>query len=290
MSDQIRKIGFCSFCLGKKYCKLAQLLCNDVNKLASEMPFLILTSHPIFFADFRKVIAQKHRQQSLCYVPNDKVFLIERALSLFDSCTYIEADMRILDIGPRSFNRRPGIVARSCCNIMKHGLAHNKKNQIDMIKEIASKLEINLDNTKFLHEHLFTITKDEGREKEFIKYWKIIKTYFEDKEYHGGEGLSMGLAASKAGLPIYHDTFEGLKYFKECIEMEKIKKGQAVFEDMKEYFMTQRSIEYPKRNLFKKIVWNRFTKKYLQFFNIYYIIRLIRQKIFILRNFKFYYL
>ncbi len=42
-----------------------------------------------------------------------------------------------------------------------------------------------------------------------------------------GEGLTIGIAAAKAGLPVRHDVMEDFVFFKDKIEQMRIRKGQA---------------------------------------------------------------
>ena len=67
---------------------------------------------------------------------------------------------------------------------------------------LASKLNISLDGANWIGESLYIITKDDGKEKEFLKAWDIIAKYMELHGFHGGDGNAMGLAAAKVNLNI----------------------------------------------------------------------------------------
>ena len=73
---------------------------------------MVLTDKPQAFADHANILAFKHRQQSVgCY--HDKRFVIAKGLSLFDSCIFIDADMRILAPIEQAFDWPPGITAHT---------------------------------------------------------------------------------------------------------------------------------------------------------------------------------
>jgi hypothetical protein len=154
---------------------------------------------------------------------------------------------------------------------------------------VADKLDIDLSKAKFIHEHLFTITRDGGKEKEFLRYWKLIKLFFENNGLHGSEGVSMGLAAAKAGLAVFWDPHEGLRYFKECMLKEKIKHGYICSSQEKALLHSQTAIEYPNRGPLGKLFFNRYARKYFwKYMNFGYWVRFFKLKYFKLQNKKYF--
>ena len=94
MTQKQEKFCFCTLALGKRYRLLALELAKDLEKYAPNATFLVLTDNLQDFKEAKNVLALKHQQKLWC--DNDKSFLIEEALSLFDYCICIDADMRVL--------------------------------------------------------------------------------------------------------------------------------------------------------------------------------------------------
>ena len=223
---------FCTLALGKPYRDLALLLAEDISVYAPGIPFVILTDHPDYFSKFKHIQAFNHIQKSVgCY--QDKVYVISKALSLFNSCMFMDADMRILKEFPQ-FQWLPGITARSCSSIKKHfatQITNRAKGNKDylIIEQSAQKLNLNLEdeNICFVNEFLFVVTRDEGKEVHFLNLWEKIGCFFELNGMYDGEGHTIGLAAAKFGLTVRHDPMENFDFFKDKIERVRIKKGQS---------------------------------------------------------------
>ena len=253
---------FATLALGKEYRNLALLLAKDIEKYSPNTSFVVLTDNPKSFSNQKNVIAVKHRQYFYC--DNDKKFLIEKALSKFETCICIDADMRILALVPEELKWLPGITARSCASLVKHNQTminrtdiprSSKVRDFDFIKKMAQKLDLNLENEalNFIYENLFVVTKDSGKEVEFLKLCEMISRYF---EYHGvyiGVGSAMGLAAAKVGLPVRHDVMPGICYFDDRIEKVKISKGQADPQETLIYFEQLKALKNPKRSVIEKL-------------------------------------
>jgi hypothetical protein len=165
------KFCFCTLALGINYRNLALELAQDLKKYSPNILLVILTDKPQHFSNFPNVLAFKHRQKSVgCY--HDKLFVIEKALSQFHSCIFIDADMRILASVPEDLEWQPGITAKIAWhNIVKH---NKNKIEINILGKIAQKLNLNLEDITFVHECLFVVTRDEGRELEFLKNWEKL--------------------------------------------------------------------------------------------------------------------
>ena len=236
------KICFGPLALGENYRALAKVLAKDIERYAPTIPFVILTDKPQQFANHTNVLAFKHRQQSVgCY--HDKRFVIAKGLSLFDSCIFIDADMRILAPIEQELEWQPGITAHTVwTNILKH---NKNEFEIKLLSRMAEKLHLNLSEISFVHECLFVVTKDSGKEQEFLRQWGRIAPYFELNGFYRGEGHTIGLAAAKADFDIRPDKMENIIFFKDKIEHNKIKKGETKKEDKLDYFKIQKKLEYP---------------------------------------------
>ncbi|HBE21542.1 MAG TPA: hypothetical protein DDW51_29100 [Cyanobacteria bacterium UBA11367] len=260
---------FATLALGKAYRNLALLLAKDLEKYSPNTPFLVLTDNPKSFSTQTNIIAVKHRQYFYC--DNDKTFLIKKALSMFESCICIDADMRILAPIPQDLKWLPGITARSCANLVKHNETMinrgetprpSKVRDFDYIKKMVQKLDLNQkkEDLTFVYENLFVVTKDAGKEVEFLKLCEMISRYFDAHGVYIGVGSAMGLAAAKVGLPVRHDVMPGICYFDDRIEQVKISKGQADPKDTLIYFQELKALKNPKRSVIEKLTSKLFSK------------------------------
>jgi hypothetical protein len=283
---------FCTIAFGKKYRALALLLAQDIEKYSPKTSFIVLTDNSSDFNKQANILAFKHRSQSVKFY-HDKRFAIAKALSLFNSCIFIDADMRILAPVPVDMQwiKKVGITARTCEIMPKKyakviaGTSSAKfEREFKVTKKAAQKLNLDLENekVKFVYEYLFAVTKDCGKELEFFKQWETLANYFELNGIYDGEGNAIGLAAAKAGLDVRWSEMDGISFFKDKTELIRIQKGQSKMEDMSKYFEQQKIHEYPKRSLLKKV-----TAKISQ--SVTHLYNLARLRIVTLSKFNFYY-
>lgn len=244
------KVCFGTLALGANYRNLARELAQDLEKYSPQTPLVILTDQPKYFSSYPNVLAFKHRQQSIgCY--HDKRFVINQALKFFESCIFIDADLRILDFLPENMEWQPGITGHTIwTNILKH---NKNPFEIQLLERIAKKLELNLEEVSFVREALFVVTKDSGKETDFLKCWDQIAPFLELQGFVRGEGHSIGLAAAKAGLKIIKDPMNDIKFFDDKLELDKIKKTGSLSEGDTAYWQIQRTLKYPSQTIFKKI-------------------------------------
>jgi hypothetical protein len=283
---------FCTLAFGKKYRALALLLANDLTKYSPHTSFVVLTDNEEDFRHHPQILAFKHRQQSVkCY--HDKRFAIAQALSLFNSCIYIDADMRILAPVPQSpeWLQVPGITARACevmtkkyAKVLAGTVDAKLGRELKITQQAAQKLNLEFadEKIKFVYEYLFAVTKDSGKEIEFIKQWENIAHYFELNGIYDGEGNAIGLAAAKAGLPVRWGEMSGINFFKDRTELVRIQKGESDMKEMAIYFEQQQILEYPKYSLREKIFLKLSQR-------LGYVYNLLRVRIVTLKNFNFYY-
>lgn len=292
MTQAEPKFCFCTLALGTKYRGLALLLAKDIEKYSPHTSFIVLTDHPHDFSEQSNVLAFKHRQQGVKSY-HDKRFVIEKSLSLFNSCIFIDADMRILAPIPQELTwlQLPGITARACEDMPKKyakvlaGTANAKVcKEFQLTHKAAKKLNLQLESeeVKFVYEYLFAVTKDSGREIEFLRQWGKIALYYELNGVYDAEGNAIGLAAAKAGLPVRWSAMEGITFFKDRTEFIKIQKGQSKMEEMSVYFEQQQMLEHPNRSFFERVV-----EKIVQNINFSY--KVLNLRIQTLKNFDFYY-
>ncbi|WP_199306786.1 hypothetical protein [Anabaena sphaerica] len=273
------KFCFSTLALGKNYRALALELAKDLAQFAPNIPFVILTDNPQDFQEMSNVLAFPHQQQSIgCY--HDKLFVIEKGLSLFNSCIFMDADMRILAPITDALNWQPGITAKIAWhNIVKH---NKNPREIEIFQKVAQKFNLQLEDITFVHECLFVVTRDEGREIDFIETWKRMAAYCELNKYYRGEGHSIGLAAAKSGLKIRTDSMEYISFFKDKLEWQKIKNGETDIQEKSVYIQRQKELEYPQISLFERVI-----KKLFKI--IMYLYRSIKLKIYSLTDIRFFY-
>ena len=262
MSEQ--QFCFCTLALGKVYRGLASLLAKDLELYSPNTAFIVLTDNPQDFSKYSQVLAFQHQQQGVkCY--HDKRFAIAKALSLFNSCIFIDSDMRILAPVPEYIEwlLEPGISARACMDMPKKfakALTKTDKyfsREIEVIKKAAQFLNLDpeCENVTFVHEYLFSVTKSTGKEIEFLETWEILAKYFELNGVYEGEGNAIGLAAYKAGLPVRWSEMSGISFFNNKTELIKIQKGQSNMDEMLTYFQEHGKLAHPKRSILEKIVF-----------------------------------
>lgn len=256
---------FCTLALGKKYRALASLLAKDLDKYSPNTRFVILTDNPHDFSKYSQVLAFKHQQQGVkCY--HDKRFAIAKALSLFNSCIFLDSDMRILAPVPEDLPwlMLPGITARACINMPKKfakvdaGTADARLHREFQFTQKAAQtlnMDAQWEDIKFIHEYLFSVTKESGKELEFLQQWDVLARYFELNGVYDGEGNAIGLAASKAGLPVRWSEMPGISFFNNKIEFVRIQKGQSNIDEMSVYFEEHGKIAHRKRSLPEKVVF-----------------------------------
>ncbi|MEB3884269.1 hypothetical protein [Lyngbya sp. CCY1209] len=281
MKLQNRDFCFCTFAAGKVYRNLVKNLIQDCQKYAPGTPFILLTDRPGDFSDIKNndVLIFGHKRQGvLCY--HERRFAIANALSKFNSCMYLDADIRICALIPDNLSWFPGITARSCTSMMKHIRGRLDKTnpprltlvkEFNFYKDMAKKIGLDLekDPITFVNEFLFVVTRDGGKEIEFLEQWQKLALYAELHQHHKHPAYAIGLAAAKVGFPIRHDTMEGIDFFDDRIEKVRIAKGQSDPEAKKMYFEVQKKIENSNSSIFDKIV-RKITK------NIEYIYHSVR--------------
>lgn len=259
---------FCTLAVGERYNTHAKMLAADMQKHAPATAFVVLSDKPDEFSQYPNVQAFLHRTQSVKGY-HDKRFVLEKALSLFESCIFVDADIRMLGPVPEDIRFAPGIVARYGCGIIKHNATIKLRKSFEPIQAVARVLELNLEDVLWFHEFMFLVSRQQGKEKDFFRLWQSISYYFESKGVYGGAGNVMGLAAAKSGFDINFHRHDFFPAFKDNIHKEKIKEGKADPTSMMAELKVHREIEYPQRSLSRKV-----THKVSQNAALYY--RLLR--------------
>ncbi|NEO99037.1 MAG: hypothetical protein F6K58_10225 [Symploca sp. SIO2E9] len=250
-SQPVKDFCFCTLALGGKYRSLATLLARDLEKYSPKTPLVILTDKPEEFNIYPNVLAFWHQQSSVGTY-HDKRFVIAKAISLFNACIFVDSNVRILDQVPDGLEWPPGITAKTGCSILTQNRKRDKF--LNLVKKIATKLDLNLEDVKFVNEFMFVVTRDSGIEDDFIKQWGMIANYFELNGVYHGEGNAIGLAAAKVGFSVRFDSLKEISFFKDRIETMRIKRGQADQSEKLVFFEKQKQIEYPRQHFLQKLL------------------------------------
>jgi hypothetical protein len=248
---------FCTLAIGDTYNNLALLLAQDINKYAPGKSFIILTDKPDHFKQQTNVIAYYHHPQS-SKIYNDKRFVLQKALEFYDSCIFVDANIRLLEKLPENLNFTSGIVAYSSSSIIKFNNRVNSKSSqyfsryFQLIKKVCFHFKIDIEKVKYIQEYFFYVTKNENFYK-FLSMWELLAGYFELRRIYIGEGNIIGLSAAIAEFPIFHDYEKKIKFFKDRIYLSIRKKQQTIINDLELLLQEQRKYEYPPRNIIQKI-------------------------------------
>ena len=228
------------------------MLAADIQKHAPDIAFIVLTDRPQEFERIPNVLAHSHRLQSVKGY-HDKRLVLEKALTLFESCVFVDADIRILGAVPKALPFSTGLVARYGCSITKHNSTDKVREDFTLIQRSASALNLNLKNVYWFHEFMFLFSKQQGKERAFFDCWRSLAREFEMNGIYAGEGNVMGLAAAATGLDIRFHRSDFFPCFKDNIQKENVRTGKADPKAMADEFRIHRSIEYPERSLVQKI-------------------------------------
>jgi hypothetical protein len=295
MTEQKSDFCFCTFASGSIYRALAKNLVSDIKQYAPQTPTIVFTDKPSEFVDNsdRNLLVFEHKKQGV-FAYHERRFAIAKSLSMFDTCMYLDADVRLCAPVPQNRQWLPGITARSCTNMIKHFQERINKTgssaaiaakEFEFFQQMARKLDINSEQQEitWINEFLFVITKDAGKEREFLNLWHKLALYAELKGLYKHPAYAIGLAAAKTGFSIRHDVMEGLDFFDDRIERIRISLGQSDPNAKKNYFEVQQKIENQPRSLLQKIL--RKINNWLDYF--YHSIRLRIKTM--LDDFEFYY-
>ncbi|WP_138501098.1 hypothetical protein [Nostoc sp. PA-18-2419] len=246
------KFCFCTLAVGDRYRTHAQMLAKDIQQHTHATALCVLTDKPEYFQEFPHVLAFKHSLQSVKGY-HDKRFVLEKALSLFESCMFLDSDVRILGGVVGEMNWLPGITARTGCDLRQHMVQIKNPKEIQVIEEVAEKLNIDIQQVQWLHEFMFAMGRQAGLDTNFFQLWQTISYLFEMRGIYHGEGYAMGLAAAKVGMTIRYDREDKFPFFKDNIERVRIKKGQSNLEEKQIYFDIHENIEYQNRSIVRKV-------------------------------------
>lgn len=231
MSQTEKDFCFCTLALRPKYRLLTKGLAEDLDTYSPGTLLVVGTDEPEDFREQKNVLAFKHRQKGILHCYNDKRFVLEKALSEFRTAIIIDSDTRIVEKVPSNIEWRAGITAATE-NIVTHVKKYNLE-RLQSLETVANKLNISLDNVSWVGESLFIISRDNGKEIEFLKQWGKIGNYLELKGIHSGEGNAIGLAAAKIGWTVNHASWDEIKGVTNHLDASYEQKSITFWENLK---------------------------------------------------------
>jgi len=224
---------FCTLALGERYCQLARQLAGDIALHSPATPFLVLTDLPEALEGPRNIVAVPHRKRSVKGY-NDKLCVIAKALQMYDTCVFLDADTRIVGQVNNSQDMfRPGIqaaIVRTWEYTRNEATSPNpKKWQSDNIRIMgllreAFGLQESDPDIPYVVEYLFAVTRNEKLEA-FLKQWAVYAEFCEKNRLFIHEGFSIGLAALKTGFGLEESDFRWLRLFEPLIAGREVRKG-----------------------------------------------------------------
>lgn len=207
---------FCTLAIHEPYRRRARLLVGD----APGMPWIVMTDDPDDFAGLN-VRAIRHAPTGpmasdfLTMPPrngngrgapayHDKRFVLQAALSEFDSAIFVDADSRMTSL-PALPHFRPGLaVTTELPRTIADHLSRWGPERLPAFEQLARHLLGDaraLASARWCYEALFVVTKD-GNETRFFDAWARAAEFLHARDIFTGEGGAIGLAAVCAGWTI----------------------------------------------------------------------------------------
>ncbi|MGL5081555.1 MAG: hypothetical protein ACRC8A_08710 [Microcoleaceae cyanobacterium] len=174
-------------------------LAYDLEKYSPGTTLVICTDSPKDFERCPNVLLYRHTQQGIHRCYHDKRFPLERALSQFPVAILVDADTRIVKDVPENIDWQPGITSGVTNGILVHGGNKDHATRLKCIQDIAKKLGVLPEQVDWTEENLLVMTRDNGKEMDFLNAWGKIGRYLELNHLHSGSGNAIGLAAASVG-------------------------------------------------------------------------------------------
>lgn len=202
---------------------------NDANKkafyLAKDLKYfdqkiLIVTDHPKEFESCSNVIIHEFKPDRFSY--NQKIICFEEGFKIADAVVCIDSDCRILYktykntmsrlslLIPPGFHPSWdwGLVTRPSSNFFNSkDISDRVSGYGELALNLCKELNIGIDKAYHFQEGIVIVSKEEGKEKEFLKTWSHLADKLDEFELNNnatrigaGEGNLIGLALVKSGM------------------------------------------------------------------------------------------
>lgn len=203
MTSGSKNFCFATLAIRKTYRDFAKRLANSIAEFSPGTKLIVGTDNPRDFNDVTNVIAFKHRQQSPLFPYNDKRWVVKKALENFSTLVYIDADAQLVNHFPNNVTWPPGIVVnhdtqRNFAEVIKKFCPQD----LPLFTKAAQKigLKASLEAIKFPSQSYYVLTKDQGKEKDFVKNWDLLARYLTVHSCSNvSDGYPIGLAMASVG-------------------------------------------------------------------------------------------
>ncbi|MEM9772760.1 MAG: hypothetical protein AAF889_14410 [Cyanobacteria bacterium P01_D01_bin.73] len=213
---------FCTLALGKRYQEHAVNLAQDLTQYAPTIKIVVYTDGPDRFSSCENVLPFYHRQKGILNCFHDKRFALEKALSLYSTAIFIDADTRVSAPVPEGIAWEPGITSNGE-NLQEH-ISRFAPERLAAINDVSQKMDINLSKASWIADALFAVSRGSGKEHEFFDAWGRIGLYMELKGIHAGQGNVTGLAAESVGWKLNSPSnWEELRHWAKHFDASKDK-------------------------------------------------------------------
>lgn len=209
MEKKMGNHNFCTLALGAKYHLLARKMAENLAHHFPGHELVVLTENPGYFDDVKNIVAIPFQQKGILHCYHDRRFAIREALKRSETTFVIDVDAQFTGPTPE-MSWQPGIVSHTE-NLIEH-VSRYTPERLDILRKIADKLSIDIDHVLWVGESIYVVTRDDGKEEEFVETWGKIALYLELNGVHSGDGNAIGLAAAKVGwIPRSDQQWEILK-------------------------------------------------------------------------------
>lgn len=191
---------FATLALRKPYREMAKLLAQDLHTFAPGIPLVIATDDPQTFDGLPNVHTHPHRQTGLFRCLNDKRFALAAALEHHAAtAVFVDADTRIHEALPASLELASPIATVYTPNLAEQAEKYLLPHDRQAVLEAARHFGLDPQNTKFVWDNLFAVSRDRGRERVFLNVWGTVTTLFDFQGVSITDGYCMSIAAGVAG-------------------------------------------------------------------------------------------
>lgn len=208
---------FCTLALGREYSAAARLLAEDVAKYCPDIRIVVLSDQPQMFDGLANTDFVKFRSNSPVGCYHDKRYCISEGLRRATVCCYLDADCRLLAAPPHDAftGYGEGIVAWNVREFIprfasersaedRHGspVINNCDRRLSLSRTLANRLNVNLEQTKFLSEVLICVSRETPNVQRFLQLWDMGARFMQVRGYGWGEGETIGIVAEHLGWKV----------------------------------------------------------------------------------------
>ena len=170
----------------------------------------MVTDRPEYFSTLPNVRAIKYIPSGVRHCYHDKRQVIRAAISLYETCIYLDADCRIPE--PVNYDELlpDGVffaaiygenLQQKLVGEIDRGININRLNRPvrrqKILKNAALHKNVNFDDVTFIKEVFFAVNSNFGDVQGFLEAWDYCANYTTARLFEFGEGASIGIALEK---------------------------------------------------------------------------------------------